>query len=1598
MCKKLMLLSCLVTLLGLSNIAFADFEIFKVDFSCPADPATIKGGDWEDFEIGGGCIGVAHDDRTMLNVGGTEIDIVVGDPGGHARLASRESADPICNTAWVNHGGDCGDDLMRLVFRDLDPSTSYTVYTYHAWDDDGDFNSVNPVTIEGADSCSIPNPPGMVDTTSDAILLAHPNVGEIQFTTDGAGSEVRIKFNGCVKFNAFALWSEAALPRATSPNPGSAETDVCPKDLQLSWAPGADVNDANGHDVYLGTDYNDVRDANRINHPAGVIYSEGQDSNEYPEDGDPCLQLELMTTYYWRVDQVNDTDTWTGSIWSFTTEDGNARDPDPVVGFAGLNPTDVVLSWTPSCVATSQDVYFSTDFSDVNTLQAVAKIDTLSGTDNNEPVGNLVEFTTYYWRIDTTRSGGYGTGASEVWRFSTGLGGLLLEMLFEGSLGADLPATELDTSGNEFHFTTYSALHDPCADGSVKYGDGRKTGTSVAIDPCAGLYRVDTGESDPLRLAGWQYTIQMWVYLPAGVFPEEGWYMIVGKQDGWNIRIHDPNDNDDIRWYFGGMPDKGLRAQGILQEISDDWAHVAAVFDMTAQETHKLYIDGLIVDSGRYQSTNPADNNTPVGIGVGVANPPPFSFDHYFEGKIDELQIWDIVLEQVPEFASEPHPPDGSRGWQPNDVNLATFTWRPGKYAADVDGHDIYFGDSLDDVNESADPCVTGHDSNSWTHSETFEIGKTYYWRVDEVNGLDVYPGYIWKFQMWADLIDPNIVVYYPLDETSGDDVPDYSGNYFDAECDNDPHWEPDNGRYGGCMHFSMEYDADDDDWENEEPGNIEVESEYARQMADMINKEISICVWVNGDPDQREDDDMVVFEFCDDDYENDIDEEPNDTKILAVVPEEGTGNVVFRAGVYPQDTLTWAGFEPLAARGTWQHFVFIKNENDANMYIYLNNELVATKEDCNTTSLADVNSGGDAELELKLGAYVDNDSGYHGRLDEFQIYNKQLDELKIQEIFRGGELEPAWSPSPYDGQGNVSFTTDLTWKPGVYVADTNGHEVYFGTNYDEVFGANTTVHSNVEYSHQDACSYDPCTLLELGKTYYWRVDEVNDACDPNGWRGRVWRFTTVGYITIDDFEDDTAQNPPTNDWYEIASADITLRSTPPIIGKHSMKYAYYNSFDWGLGYYSEIESISLEPNDWTILNQKLKLLSLWFYGDSANAATETEQMYVYLKDNDDPCTEFQVKYGDADWEDMTDVQIEDWQEWLIPLSHFSTNDVNLANLDNLCIGFGTRGWPMAAGNGVVYFDNIRLYPAMCAPWGLPEGDLNGDCVVDYEDVKIMADAWLDSDCNCIEEYGEMPPPQGEPSLVAWYKFNDGSGGTATDSTSNNYHGTISVLDANVSWFTGHEGDALDFTGGWVSVPNGPTQLNLTNAVTVSCWINRAESSDDSIQLVCKGRDNWETYSLEVTGDENLKLGIRDPNGDDKGIESDKTLPLDEWLHIAGTCDGNNMTLYLNGRVEKTEEKGNFTFYADANDGLGIAERWGDDDFYPFIGTIDDVRIYDYALSGGEICYIASDGDGVAEMVNIANVFKPEGTKQVVNLRDFAKLANNWLKRQLWPL
>ncbi|MFA5292709.1 MAG: hypothetical protein WC496_06705 [Phycisphaerae bacterium] len=97
---------------------------------------------------------------------------------------------------------------------------------------------------------------------------------------------------------------------AYEPSPTNHEVDVA-GGSNLIWSEGAG---AVTHDVYFGTNFNDVNDANRTN-PMGVLKSEDQDANVYTPT------LALYKTYYWRIDEVNSLGVITkGEVWDFMTE------------------------------------------------------------------------------------------------------------------------------------------------------------------------------------------------------------------------------------------------------------------------------------------------------------------------------------------------------------------------------------------------------------------------------------------------------------------------------------------------------------------------------------------------------------------------------------------------------------------------------------------------------------------------------------------------------------------------------------------------------------------------------------------------------------------------------------------------------------------------------------------------------------------------------------------------------------------------------------------------------------------------------------------------------------------------------------------------------------------------------------------------------------------------------------------------------------------------------------------------------------------------------------------------------------------------------
>ncbi len=109
-----------------------------------------------------------------------------------------------------------------------------------------------------------------------------------------------------------------------------------------------------------------------------------------------------------------------------------------------------------------------------------------------------------------------------------------------------------------------------------------------------------------------------------------------------------------------------------------------------------------------------------------------------------------------------------------------------------------------------------------------------------------------------------------------------------------------------------------------------------------------------------------------------------------------------------------------------------------------------------------------------------------------------------------------ATDPSPADDANDVRRNVVLGWESGKYAAT---HNVYLGTSASTVNSASVSNPLDVLLIEgHESNSYDPDMILDLGQTYFWRVDEVNAAPDYTVHRGKIWSFTAepVGYPITD--------------------------------------------------------------------------------------------------------------------------------------------------------------------------------------------------------------------------------------------------------------------------------------------------------------------------------------------------------------------------------------------------------------------------------------------------------------------------------------------------
>jgi len=221
-----------------------------------------------------------------------------------------------------------------------------------------------------------------------------------------------------------------------------------------------------------------------------------------------------------------------------------------------------------------------------------------------------------------------------------------------------------------------------------------------------------------------------------------------------------------------------------------------------------------------------------------------------------------------------------------------------------------------------------------------------------------------------------------------------------------------------------------------------------------------------------------------------------------------------------------------------------------------------------------------------------------------------------------------------------------------------------------------------------------------------------------------------------------------------------------------------------------------------------------------------------------------------------------------------------------------------------------------------------------YDEVRVYNRALSPAEVSFL--YNWAPGP------VTYYNFEEGSGSQLKDISGNNHNGTITTP----KWSKGKYGKSLDFTtGGYVDAGTGPIDFN--GNWTVSFWANDLNTWVQQRGLVSK-LDSGGYYGakgvtfMHISSPQHLYLGISD--GTNNKTADFNVGPKYGWTYITATRNGNNAYMYVNGQYLRTVD---LTGVGDVNGSQNFTIGRGNSS--SFYGGIDDLKVYNYARTPGQI-------------------------------------------------
>ena len=254
-----------------------------------------------------------------------------------------------------------------------------------------------------------------------------------------------------------------------------------------------------------------------------------------------------------------------------------------------------------------------------------------------------------------------------------------------------------------------------------------------------------------------------------------------------------------------------------------------------------------------------------------------------------------------------------------------------------------------------------------------------------------------------------------------------------------------------------------------------------------------------------------------------------------------------------------------------------------------------------------------------------------------------------------------------------------------------------------------------------------------------------------------------------------------------------------------------------------------------------------------------------------------------------------------------------------------------------------------------PTCDLNGDGIVDADDMCIVVDNWGTDNQLC--DVGPMPWGDGVvdvqdlvvlaehlfegAGLVAHWALDETEGDVAYDSA-----GDIDATVHEGQWTAGKIDGALDF-GGFNTYMDSSDSLRLsTRKMTLSMWLEPGHMGGMRYLLSrVKERSEDFDYVLMRHRYGEVEFAVAQEGADPVSVLSSGKTPLNEWTHVAVCLDGSEATIYINGQLDASVGYAQRSSCEDCR--LWISSLGGDTHFY--FGKIDDIRIYNIALSAEEV-------------------------------------------------